>query len=181
MQKSNCRRWFHLFATLLITPTIAHAHNRVVVVPLAGDDVIVEVPAELTPTTPVANISPSQSDYTIDVLTVIDNTTKLEWQRMDDNVGRNWDEAWGYCANLNLDGHNDWRLPTVTELQTIIDYGSAVAPMINQVAFTNTGSTFYWSATNSASISSSAWLMSFQTGITGEGGKFINAEVRCVR
>jgi len=179
MQKTIYHFLFYLFAAFLISPLIAYSHNRVVVIPLAGDDV--EVPAELTPTTPVASIAPSQSDYTIGALTAIDNTTKLEWQRMDDDTPRSWDDAWNYCANLNFDGHNDWRLPSVTELQSILNYASANAPLIDQVAFTNTGSTFYWSATNSASIAGSAWLVSFQTGITGEGGKFINAQVRCLR
>lgn len=177
LRRLSLRVFVSCFAALFLVQTTVYAHNNVVVIPMAGDD----VPAELTPTITIANVETDQNDYTISAVTVIDKTTKLEWQRMDDNVTRNWDDAWRYCANLNLDGHNDWRLPSVTELQSIVDYGSANAPDIDPVAFTNTDATFYWTATNSASISSSAWLVSFQTGSTGEGGKFINAGVRCVR
>ena len=155
----------------------AHAHNNVVVIPMAGDD----VPAELTPTMPVANVATSASDYTISANTVIDNITKLEWQRMDDDTLRNWNEAWDYCANLDLDSHDDWRLPAPTELQSIVDYGSASTPLIDQVAFTNTNSSFYWSASGRASSSSSAWNISFNSGIVNSNNKTNNNHVRCVR
>jgi len=74
----------------------------VVVIPLAGDD----VPAELTPTTPVAKVNTTQGDYMIMNTTVIDTTTQLEWQRQDDDTTRNWDDAWQYCVDLELDGHH---------------------------------------------------------------------------
>ena len=157
----------------------ATAHNQVVVIPMAGDDV--EVPAELTPTTPIANVDTSQADYTIAALTVIDNITKLEWQRMDDNTARNWDAAWDYCAALDLDNHDDWRLPTIIELQSIVDYGSATVPTIDQVAFTNTNSSFYWSASSRASSSSSAWFVFFNNGVVLSDVKTNNYFVRCVR
>jgi len=183
MFKLYDRSWHYLFTMLaawLSTTTIVHAQNRVVVIPLAGDDVIVEVPAELTPTTPIANIAPSQSDYIIGALTAIDNTTKLEWQRMDDDVPRSWDDAWDYCADLDLDSHEDWRLPQVTELQSLADYSSTIAPFIDPVAFTNTNSSaIYWSATNSARNSNSAWATVGP--LTGIGSKTGVGFVRCVR
>jgi len=162
----------------------AHAQNKVVVIPLAGDEVIVEVPTALKPSTPVANVDTSQSDYTIGALTVIDNITRLEWQRQDDDIERNWDNAWSYCAGLELDGHEDWRLPRIKELQSIVDYGQVAAPLIDPVAFTNTNTTFYWSATTESISSSNAWLIFFGVGAvnvfnTGKGND--NIFVRCVR
>lgn len=47
--------------------------------------------------------------------------TGLMWQ-VDPVVGEvlNWGEAVAYCAELNLAGHADWRLPEVFELRTLI-------------------------------------------------------------
>ena len=82
--------------------------------------------------------------YTDTGLTIVDNNTKLEWMKQDDNQGGgtlffceglpevldkdckfNWDTAFTVVATLNANayaGHMDWRLPNVRELQSIADY-----------------------------------------------------------
>lgn len=172
-----------LIVALLLVHATAYAHNKVVVIPMAGDDI--EVPAELTPSTPIANVDTNQNDYTISPLTVIDNITGLEWQRQDDNVTRTWNEAWDYCANLDLDSLQDWRLPRIKELQSIFDYGQLTPPAIEQVAFPNTDSSFYWSGTSYAGNSNNAWLIFFGISsglnIFNSGKANDNLFVRCVR
>ena len=160
----------------LVLVNTAAAQNRVVVIPMAGDD----VPAELTPTTPVAKVNTEQGDYMIMNTTVIDTTTQLEWQRQDDDIQRTWDDAWQYCFDLDLGGHQDWRLPRIKELQSIVDYGQASAPLIEGLAFPNTNS-FYWSASTQASDSSSAWGVSFTGGPVSNFNKTDGIFVRCVR
>jgi len=57
--------------------------------------------------------------------TVTDNATGLEWQRSDDGITRDWEDALAYCESLTLAGKDDWRLPNAKELQTIVDYSRA--------------------------------------------------------
>ncbi|MHC4445213.1 MAG: Lcl C-terminal domain-containing protein [Planctomycetota bacterium] len=78
----------------------------------------------------------NQPSYTLsgDGLTVYDNNTGLTWQRspdrdrdgsirVDDKL--TWTQAQSYPVTLNaenFDGYNDWRLPTIKELYSLIDF-----------------------------------------------------------
>ncbi len=149
----------------------AYAHNKVVVIPLAGDDIM--------PFAPLTAHSPVQGDYTISADTVVDKVTGLEWQRLDGNTQRNWDTAFTYCINLTLDG-GGWRLPLRSELQSIVAYAE-YSPAINGVAFPSTNSSHYWSASIYASDSSYAWSVNFDSGVVSVLNKASTYYVRCVR
>ena len=63
--------------------------------------------------------------------TITDGATGLVWMRVDSGhlkAGRtgdgrlNWPEALQWAEDLTFAGHSDWRLPSVKELQSIVDY-----------------------------------------------------------
>lgn len=54
--------------------------------------------------------------------TVSDLATGLMWQKADDGLARNWEEALKYAEDLELAIFDDWRLPNAKELQSIVDY-----------------------------------------------------------
>ena len=54
--------------------------------------------------------------------TISDLATGLMWQKTDDGIARNWEEALYYAENLSLASFSDWRLPNAKELQSIVDY-----------------------------------------------------------
>ena len=57
--------------------------------------------------------------------TVTDNATRLMWAKNDSHGGMNWEAAlaWVQTKNqANYCGHNDWRLPDIKELHSIVDY-----------------------------------------------------------
>ncbi|MDH4943818.1 DUF1566 domain-containing protein [Sulfurimonas sp. C5] len=48
--------------------------------------------------------------------TVKDTKNKLEWEDSNEALVEIWKLANGYCKQLQLAGHRDWRLPTKDEL-----------------------------------------------------------------
>ena len=112
--------------------------------------------------------------------TVTDVATSLMWQQQDDGIIRDHAIAISYCQNLSLAGHADWRLPNVKELTSLVDYRQS-NPAIDAAAFPNTSSSFYWSASIRASLSSTAWVVGFFTGNVFSDFVTVLNFVRCVR
>ncbi len=104
----------------------------------------------------------------------------LQWQDNGDakTVTKDWDGAKSYCANLTLDGYSDWRLPTIKELQSIVDRKRT--PAI-KTGFSNTAISWYWSASPNVRNGSNAWIVSFDDGYTYYSTKTDAYYVRCVR
>ena len=164
--------WF-----VLAIYSFANAHNRVAFLPMGGD----EVAAKIIASSPIADVSTSAIDYTINgFFSVTDNTTGLYWQRGDYSSTGTWIQAREYCANLNLDGHQDWRLPSHKELHSIVNYGTSVAPLIAS-SFITTNAARYWSSTTRVTSAGLAWYVDFNIGVVFYAPKSTNNYVRCVR
>ncbi len=84
--------------------------------------------------------------------------------------------------SANFGGHNDWRLPTLKELATLVDYAQN-NPIIDATFFPNTRAFYYWSATTRAHDTENAWCVYFNNGFDSSGPKSANsrAHVRAVR
>jgi len=78
--------------------------------------------------------------------TVTDSTTGLMWQQATPDGDKSFKQALNYCKNLNLGGHEDWRLPSFYELLSLVDFASQ-KPSINKIYFPDTPLTSYWSST----------------------------------
>jgi len=123
----------------------------------------------------------------------------------------NWDEAVKYCENLNEDGNNDWHLPTISELRTLIqncpatetggecgvtDSCLSFSECRNDDAcfgcdndnydtgkYSKLGDSFssFWSSSVHSDNSDSAWLVCFTNGLVSHYNKYNTFSVRCVR
>ena len=115
---------------------------------------------------------------------VTDKVTGLVWQRVVSSSSYNWATAKTYCDGLTLAGSSAWRLPTVIELESLVDSRSR-NPSIDTTAFPNTPSDWFWSSTESAGQSSWGWFVSFENGnafsFSTDGSSDDYHRVRCVR
>lgn len=142
--------------------------------------------------------------------TITDLNTGLMWEKLCDedppgatcsadhdvDTTYNWDNAFDVkIANLNgatFAGYDDWRVPNVKELHSIIDFdvispavdaafnNACVAPC-SETACSCTASDFYWSSTSVATDPTVAWRVFFDFGIVNGFGKTGTFRVRAVR
>jgi hypothetical protein len=117
--------------------------------------------------------------YTTTGGTVFDTKTKLTWQQTTPAAVYAWAAAKTYCQTLSLAG-TGWRLPTMKELQTIVDY-SLVFPSIDQTAFPATPSSYFWSSSPAAGSPADAWVVYFDRGYASQSDMSYMCFVRCVR
>jgi uncharacterized protein (TIGR02145 family) len=143
--------------------------------------------------------------------TVTDYSTGLMWKKFSEGQrsiacekGMVRQYTWDYAVNrfrqTSFAGYNDWRLPTVEELRSLIncEYKLATSltenryttfsmekqcgkPTINRDVFPNTSPTRYWTSTPFYNKEEYAWSLQFDSGKDEENLKYYNASVRLVR
>ena len=136
---------------------------------------------------------------------VKDNATGLEWQDDVDSVQKPWltqknydkctgsngetqdgskctdtngDTAATYCSDLQLDG-GDWRLPSIEEFESIVDYGQH-DPAVTIRVFQHISPNNYWSST-APSNPAAAGYVDFRSGGSSYYYKNFSFYVLCVR
>lgn len=89
-----------------------------------------------------------------------------------------------YVAAVNASGwcgHTDWRLPTVDELASIVDYNSFLPAVSNNYFKDIVMPAGFWSSSPSAAGPSYAWIVIFDDGYLGTCVKSWNYYLRLVR
>lgn len=108
--------------------------------------------------------------YNFNNAAVLDRETGLVWQKnLNPNVW-DWYSAQNYCNNLYLGGRKGWRLPTLQELESLVDSTKSNPALPIGHPFTNVVSFFYWTATTSAQNTSNAWLVKMSDGSSESDG-----------
>jgi len=122
---------------------------------------------------PDANLIATRSNSTDDTDSTA-NDGKVRWQT-----------ALNFIVTLNLGsylGHNDWRLPILRELQSLIHYGYFDPAVPNTAGtakwtagnpFNNVVSSCYWTSTTYSNFMHTAWSVNLGFGSVDESGKTV--------
>lgn len=103
----------------------------------------------------VRGAPPEIGDFFAEADVVLDKSTGLIWQRCAAGSAGNcnitptsmtWLAALDYCASLELFGANDWRLPNLLELHSLMSYESA-GIVVDSASFPDVSGT-YWTSTS---------------------------------
>ncbi len=128
--------------------------------------------------------------------TVIDTTTGLMWERSPNLHSQTWSNAVSYCVGLTgSDGRGEyggWRLPTVNELLTLIDwrFKNPAVPNNSNEGQWSKGNPFLgintilpaWAITNAAGVSDMVWTVYFTDGsVDSSHASYSDGWAWCVR
>jgi hypothetical protein len=104
-----------------------------------------------------------------------DAATGLTWQTNAAPMTYTWAGAESLCAGLG----GSWRLPSMTELQTLVDDRQSPST-IDPQAFPNTPAAVFWTSSPVAGGTTYAWAVDFSTGSTTNPDLTSTNQVRCV-
>jgi hypothetical protein len=140
------------------------------------------------------NISPSNPDSAyVDHAngTVTDTRTGLMWKQCLEGLSGpgcltgtartyTWAEALGTAEASNFADYDDWRLPNIRELRSLVEE-CRVNPSINDTVFPYSRSAFLWSSSPDTRNSDGAWGVYFGTGASRFDFRSVANNVRVVR
>ncbi|MBX9597543.1 MAG: DUF1566 domain-containing protein [Burkholderiales bacterium] len=115
---------------------------------------------------------------------ITDKLTGLMWSKDGNLFGeKNWKDALSVVSSMNNDkgattyklcGYTDWRLPTITELKSLVNYGKEIpSEWLNDPVqgFNKVLANNYWSSTSYGADSTQAWIVGFNNGMLSIYGK----------
>jgi hypothetical protein len=118
--------------------------------------------------------------------TVLDKETGLVWEKSPSTTlgtPQTWNNARFTCTGKNVGNRRGWRLPSIPELESLIDPSVPAPGPTLPVGhpFTNVRPADYWSATTDAEFPTLAWFVFFNNGAVSTTPKTVGLQVWCVR
>lgn len=105
------------------------------------------------------------------------------WQKsVKPTPAANWQDASDYCESLKLGNKEDWRLPSLAELRSIVKIGAPNEVTIDTELFSDTKPGYFWTSTPYSQKEGNHWFVYFRNGNEDITLDFKSGyEVRCVR
>jgi len=121
---------------------------------------------------------------------VLDKETGLVWERTLSDYSSIWSQALYWCNNLSRGGRQGWRLPTVNEIASILDWSVhglpnghpfTVAPS-GGYWWTTTTTGRYWNADGSVDdYTNWAYAVPVLGSVISQSHKYVDQYIWCVR
>jgi len=111
--------------------------------------------------------------------TVLDARTGLVWQKAASDPAATWLDALAHCEGLTLGGGDDWRLPSIKELSSLVSGEGDGSPLSPE--FFPDGQDRIWSSSPSVRSPDAAWYLDGVSGRVAHQSTAVTAQVRCVR
>ncbi len=110
--------------------------------------------------------------------TWLDPLTGLEWQ-VESPGEMSWHDALEYADILTLGDKHDWHVPTIKEMESLLDRRKYRPVMRKEIPFRDKLS--YWSSTTFGTDTQNAWIIMFDGAYVLSYYKTNVYHVRCVR
>ncbi len=120
---------------------------------------------------PAAPVPVADSDATL-----VTRDNGRQWLIRPNPEQVDWQAARAACAQVSVDGHGDWHLPTLAELQSVVDYQRSQPA--SQLPLQP--SAWYWSA-SPATGTGQAWGVAMASGLAGSVAAETKGIALCVR
>jgi hypothetical protein len=106
--------------------------------------------------------------------TVTDRVSGLMWTKDARQIPEkmNWHDALTACNNCDYAGYDNWRLPNVREMLSLVDFGACAPALPRGHPFVNAQpSDLFWSSTTSLPDTARAWCIGIMSGILSRNDK----------
>jgi hypothetical protein len=112
-------------------------------------------------------------------ITFINNN--LMWQDTKVNVELQLNrlELKVYCRKLDFANRKDWRVPSVEDMISLIDYNKTTPASIDKIE--HIIPLQYWTSSSSVLEKSKNWFIDFEYGTSGIDSDLVRYNIRCVR
>lgn len=155
---------------------------------------LASIPAMAQTCQPNLNESTPAARFVIDANkgTVLDKTTGLMWKQCSEGQSGpgcangtagyfRWTDALIRSATSTDGGYNDWRLPNIKELQSLVEEKCS-SNAINLTVFPNTSAGLYWTGSPYINrFNSYSWIVNFDNGSVTQAHRASYNPVRLVR
>ncbi len=112
---------------------------------------------------------------------ILDKETGLVWEKSPSNLTKHWAQAIEYCTDKIKGGRKGWRLPSVEELESIIDPVQSGPALPLGHPFDNVQVDIYWTITTRALNAAHAHFVAMNNGYAGYYDKTQFYYAWCVR
>lgn len=109
--------------------------------------------------------------------TVTDLRNNMIWEKGANQANYTWKDGVAYCEGLELAGENNWRLPSLEELEKITEFGRS-QNVINPIFSCHEGN--YWTATPHAASPGEYSTIGYFNAVSGAYPAEAAKLIRCV-